>query len=245
MCYVEWGKYGEKEQYDDDERPTNKYAMTGIALHKTMEDWGRLKISGYKMPELEIHDTLDRHFAAIPFEMFEDEEDKHEFYNSLHEQLDWLYTYYCDVKPIAVEQRFELDNVIPGLPTCSGTMDRIEGSMKNKDVDILDYKTGKVYKRVDLLSNIQAGMYANAFKRMYGFYPKRFIFLFSKFKRVKTIEITPEFLELSQERIRSIWYHIVNEDFKPPLRPSKYFCDHFCSVRGECPKWKRQKGWEL
>jgi CRISPR/Cas system-associated exonuclease Cas4 (RecB family) len=242
---MEWGAYGTPDPYDTDERPTNKYAMTGIALHETMEHWGNEKIKGDSLPKIVLHDKLDERFALIPFDMFVDDEDKTEFYNSLHEQLDWLYEHYCANTPLAVELKFSLENIIAGLPTCAGTIDRIEGDMTTKDVDILDYKTGKVYTHRECDDNMQAAMYSIAFKTMYGFYPRKFIFLFSKHRKTREIIITKEFIESGTTRIRSNWFHIVNGDFNPPPHPNKFFCNNFCPHKDNCPRWKKPKGWEL
>jgi hypothetical protein len=91
---------------------------------------------------------------------------------------------------------------------------------------------------------MQAAMYSMAFKQMYGFYPKKFIFLFSKHKKTKEIIITPDFIENGLTRIRSNWYHIVNGDFNPPTHPPKFFCNHFCPHKITCPRFKKPRGWE-
>lgn len=244
MCLLEWGTFGTPDPYDTDERPTNKYAMTGIALHKVMEDWGNSKMKGIALPRVTLHDKLDKYFGEIPFDMFEDENDKDKFYNSLHEQIDWLYEHYCTNTPLAVELQFSLQNIIPGLPECTGTIDRIEGDFQTKDVDILDYKTGKVYLNREFDNNIQAAMYSIAFKAMYGFYPKKFIFMFSKHRKTKEIIITDDFIESGVTRIRSDWFHIANGDFNPPPHPPKFFCNNFCPHKKVCPRWKKPKGWE-
>jgi CRISPR/Cas system-associated exonuclease Cas4 (RecB family) len=240
----EWGAFGTPDPYDTDERPTNKYAMTGIALHKTMEYWGLEKMRGVSLDRINLHDSLDEYFNEIPFDMFEDENDREEYNNSLHEQIDWLYEHYTGNTPVAVELSFNLDNLIPGLPTCSGTIDRIDGDLSRQDVDIIDYKSGRVYTKNDCTDNMQAAMYSMAFKQMYGFYPKKFIFLFSKHKKTREIIVTPDFIENGLVRIRTNWYHIVNGDFNPPPKPSKYFCTHFCPHQKTCPRFKVKGGWQ-
>lgn len=244
MCLNEWGKFGEKEPYDTDEHPTNKYALTGIAFHETMEYWGNEKMRGVSLDLLNLHDDLTANFNKIPIDMFEDNLDKEEFFNSLHEQLDWVYENHLNIVPLAVELKFELEGLILGLPNCAGTIDRIQGDMTAQDVDLVDYKTGKVYYKPQLIDNVQACMYALAFKKMYGFYPKRFIFIFSKHKKVRTIEITDEFIEAGTTNIKSIWYHIANGDFNPPPHAPKFFCNNFCQYKKICPRWKKPKGWE-
>jgi RecB family exonuclease len=243
LCFEEWGAIGTKER-DDDEMPTNKYASTGIALHKTMEIWGLQKKMGNSMSLLQLHDLLDMKFEEIDVRLFDDEEDKLEFYNSLHEQIDWLWDKACQTTPALLEYKFKLP-LIETFPEFTGTIDRIEGNFETRHVDIVDYKSGKVYTKRELASNMQAGIYAMAFQRMFGFYPERFIFLFSKEKKEKVVEITQEFLDSSVTRIKSVWYHIINGDFDAPAKPNKYFCNHFCTVKNKCPRFKRPRGWEM
>jgi RecB family exonuclease len=136
--------------------------------------------------------------------------------------------------------------MITGLPPCKGTIDRAEGNFAARDVDLIDFKTGKKHTRKDLSNNIQACMYAIAFQKIYGFYPKRFIFLHSKFKCKQEIQITPDFLDAGLSRIKAIWYKIEREEFNPPesSKINKFFCKNFCLYYKGCPRHTRPAGWE-
>jgi hypothetical protein len=243
LCYEEWGEAGSPDR-DDSDSKTNKYASVGIALHRTMEIWGLQKMLGNNITLLMMHDILDSKFYELDAKLFDGDEDINEYRNSLHEQLDWLWDAACQTKPLFVEKKFQY-KLFNELPEFTGTIDRIEGNIESRDVEIMDYKSGKIYSRKDIKSNMQAAIYAMAFNKMYGFYPQRFVFLFSRFKKSKTIEITPDFLEEASYRIKSNWYHIVNGDFDVPAKPNKYFCTHFCTARANCPKYKKPKGWEM
>ncbi len=82
---------------------------------------------------------------------------------------------------------------------------------------------------------------------MFGFLPENFIFIFSKTKREKVIPITQDFLDRGLERIKGIWFKIMSNDFNPPHKANKFFCQNFCEVgMDNCPKWnkKKPKGWQ-
>ena len=238
-CMKKWGQAGEPPNLPEFSPATNKYAAVGTAIHETMEWLGQQVFS----QELNIHDKLDERFNLIDIDLFDGLDDRIEYYNSAHEQTGWLYEKFNGIKPLFTEKRFEMSELINGVPTVTGTMDRADGSIENKEVDLIDYKTGKVYTKKEMLSNIQATIYILAFFQEYHFFPKRFIFYFSKFKKTKTIMVTPEFLTAGTTRIRSIWLHMLNNDWGFPDKPNRYFCKHFCSIQKECPKNAPKTGW--
>lgn len=245
ICLKNWGNYGELGECEANrEEYSNKYTSTGIALHEAMEWQGIELKKGIKHTRLELHDVFDVQFAKIPVTVFEDEEDKEKFYNSGHEQIDWLYDNFKEFTPILTEYNFNIDELFPGSPKFSGTVDRVDGNIYTQDVHLGDYKSGKVYTKKELASNMQAVIYVLAWKKMYGFLPKTFTFYFSKFAKIKEIQITEEFLEAGLERIKSNWLHIMNGDFDPPTRPNKFFCEHFCKHKEDCPRHAKPSGWE-
>jgi hypothetical protein len=244
ICYKNWGNYGELGQCEAQrEEYSNKYTSTGIALHEAME-WQGLELKGGRKPtRLELHDILDVRFGKIPDNVFEDDNDKESFYDSAHEQIDWLYENFKEMTPLLVEFNFTVDELFPGSPKFNGTVDRVDGNIFTKDVHLGDYKSGKVFTRKELASNVQATIYALAWEKMYGFRPETFTFYFSKFGKIKEIQITDEFIEAGLERIKSNWLHIMNGDFDPPTRPNKWFCDHFCKHKADCPRYMKPDGW--
>jgi RecB family exonuclease len=245
ICYKNWGEVGvEGASEAVREEHSNKYASLGTALHETME-WQGLELKQNRKPtRLELHDVFDVNFAKIPVELFEDEEDKDNFYNSGHEQIDWLYDNFKEMTPIVTEYTFTLDGLLEGMLPFAGTIDRVDGNIMTQDIHLGDYKSGKVFTRKELSSNVQATIYALAWEKLYGFRPKTFTFYFSKFGKIKEIKLTDEFIEAGVERIKSIWYHIVNKDFDPPARPNKFFCEHFCKHKSDCPRFTVPEGWE-
>lgn len=228
MFKEQFGEMGDGFEYQNDSLPSNKYAMSGIALHETMEHWGQQKIYGINLRERELQVMLDQKMNSIPREMWDNDIDKRYFMESLKEQLSWTYDQVKEYRPIAVEENFSGVELMPGMPPFTGTIDLTIGNLEKHDVDLCDYKTGKVHTRLELKSNMQATIYCLYFLKKYGFLPKHFTFYFSKYKKIKTIEINQEFMERGMERIVSNWMHILNRDFNPPIKPNKWFCQHSC-----------------
>lgn len=243
--YKEFGTLTEPtERNDEEERYSNKYAAAGIALHEAMEYWGRDKMNGVNRTLIEVHDKLDERFNLIPVDLFKDKQDRDLFYNSVHEQATWLYEKSHLIKPVFVELEFEVENIYEDMPVgFTGTMDRADGSMENRDIDLIDYKSGKTYTKKELSSNMQAAIYAEAFFKMYGFYPKRFVFIFSKTKRIKVIHITKEFLDNAKARIKGLYIRMASGDYEPN-NGNRYFCKHFCQYIKECPAMSK-KSWNV
>jgi CRISPR/Cas system-associated exonuclease Cas4 (RecB family) len=245
MCGSKYGTMGTTGRADEEEI-TNKYALIGIVFHETCEAWGRAKMKGVTLPLESLHVMIDDKLNALDISFFKDENELEDYRVSLHEQLNWVYDkcLFEYVTPIGVEVNFKLDNLIPGVITCTGTIDRIVGDISKREVDIEDYKTGHPYTKKELNTNMQATMYSLAFYKMFGFLPKRFIFYFSKYKKIKTIEITPDFIQRGTERILNNYYKMAQNLFEPD-NSNKFFCKNFCSETKFCPlQKKRNNGWD-
>lgn len=243
-----WGELGEAGRVETEESPTNKYAQYGIIFHEVMEKHALSKMNDTPLSLEQLHKILDEKLKEFDLSLVKDEEEHLEWSKSLHEQLDWGYeseTMWA-TNVIGTEVTFKLDDLITGVTLpFKGTMDRITGDLDKKEVSIKDWKTGKVFTRKELSNNIQATVYSLAFYRMFGFLPKEFVFIFTKHKKTKTIQITPDFLERGIERVLTNWYKISNGECTPNTS-NKFFCKNFCSVSKECPSNKRveKKGWE-
>lgn len=249
LCYKDWGAWGVYSPREDNEDvSTNKYALCGIAFHEVMETWGKRKIADECLPDnmelYHLHNKLEAEINAIDMKYFEDEDDREKFRQSLHEQLDWVFENWLINKPLMVEHTFDVSNVFEDFPDVTGTVDRIDGNLQTQDVELFDYKTGKLSTKKNLKDNIQAGLYSRAFQKEFGFLPKSFTFIYTKHKRTQEIMITKDFLDASEERIRRIVDNIKNNKFNPPRKMNRFFCNNFCAYKKECPKHVSPKGWE-
>jgi CRISPR/Cas system-associated exonuclease Cas4 (RecB family) len=247
LCFKNWGRVGEPDPVREENELTNKYAMCGTALHEVLDDWAKATKGGAKFPLVNAKELLQDKIEAIPLSQFDDELDKESWKANMDEQLEWIWGIYCTKPPLYSELEFRIENLIPEMLPVAGTIDRIDGNLQTRKINLMDYKTGKQYTKKELLSNIQATLYSLAFEKMFGFLPENFIFIFSKTKREKVIPITQDFLDRGLERIKGIWFKIMSNDFAPPHKANKFFCQNFCEVgMNNCPKWNKAKprGWQ-
>ena len=173
---------------------------------------------------------------------------KEKYLTEAQEQFDYFYEKYAIMNPIATEMEFD-EFYIDGVPLhFKGFIDRIDGSIEEEEVTLADYKTGSSSKftKRELNDNIQATVYSLWFKEKYGFYPKRFIFIFTKERKTKEIEINEAFIERGLQRIKRITNAIQEGIFLPEAKGGKYFCKNFCKYFDECPKYiKSNDGWDF
>lgn len=242
-----WGKPNSTGRADEEEL-TNKYAMTGIIFHEVCEEWGRAKMLGTNLDLDYLHGVLDYKINNLDETLFNGEEEIEKYRVSLHEQLEWTYLncLFNEVTPLAVELKFSGISVFEGLLPFCGTIDRVIGNVELQNVTLEDYKTGKVYTKNELKSNIQACIYSLAFYNQFGFMPKEFVFYFTKHKKIKRIQITEEFIKESTNRILALWHKIINSKGEAD-GSNAYFCKNFCSSLDRCPKFNKNnatKSWD-
>lgn len=245
-CFLEWGEVGEQGKCETEESVGNKYNRTGIAFHEVMEYAGNKIIQGESITLFELIEEMIKQFDTIPTEMFDDEEDLKTRRESMVEQIEWTYENILQSKNfLKVECNFEVKNMFPEMPPFTGTIDVVSGKLKEQDVVLMDYKTGKVYTKNELNNNIQACIYSMAFYAEYGFLPKEFVFIFTKFKKIKRVPITLEYINRVSAEIVRIMYEIKNKNFEPNTK-NKFFCKNFCEFYTECPGHKKsnKQGWD-
>lgn len=248
LCKTNWGTIGELGKVDKDGSDTNKYAWFGIIFHEVMEIHALAKMEDRLIPLEELHKILDEKVDTTDMSLIKDVEELEEWRESLHKQLDWGFEEATleHTKVIGSEVTFALDDLFPDCLPFTGTMDRIVGNLETKQVAIEDWKTGKVYTKKELSSNVQATVYSLAFYKMFGFLPEEFRFYFTKHKKVKVVKITPEFIRRGSERILDVLYKMSNNEWNPNTS-NKYFCKNFCSISKECVTQRKveKKGWEM
>lgn len=241
-----WGKPNSTGRCDTEDL-TNKYAMTGIIFHEVCEEWGRCKMLGENLSLDYLHSMLDEKIDTLDETLFTGVEEIENYRISLHEQLEWTYVncLFNEVTPLAVELKFSGLQLFEGLLPFCGTIDRVIGNIETKNVTLEDYKTGKVYTKKELSSNMQACIYSLAFYNQFGFLPKEFVFYFTKHKKIKRIFITEEFIKESTNRILLLWGRIINSNGEAD-GSNAYFCKNFCSSLDNCPKFntKPTKSWD-
>jgi RecB family exonuclease len=125
-----------------------------------------------RLPFEEVQRIYETEWSAIGFE---DDYQEQEYKKDGLEQLRTFHAVMTETLPVILEQEkgFELDlenNVI-----VKGRIDQIN-SLGGKDVEIVDYKTGKPRKDADAKKDLQLSIYAIAAKEILELNPVRLVF---------------------------------------------------------------------
>ena len=236
-CLRQYNKLGEDKLEDD----KNFYGEFGALMHDLFDRYYKDNLTREQMSDMFFNRVLDME-CEFP------DGKKEKYLTEAQEQFDYFYEKYAIMNPIATEMEFD-EFYIDGVPLhFKGFIDRIDGSIEEEEVTLADYKTGSSSKftKRELNDNIQATVYALWFKKEYGFYPKRFIFIFTKERKTKEIEINEAFIERGLQRIKRITNAIQEGIFLPVAKGGKYFCKNFCKYFDECPKYiKSNDGWDF
>lgn len=236
-CLRQYNKIGEDKLEDD----KNFYGEFGALLHDLFDKHYKENLTKDKMVDM-FYSALNDLECEFP------DGKKEDYINSALEQIDYFYDKYSIMIPIATEEEFE-DFYIDGISLpWKGFIDRIDGNDKEKSVVISDYKTGRSSKftKRELNDNVQATVYSLYYKQKYGFYPERFVFIFTKERKTKEIIINEAFIERGLARIKRSIRNMEQGIFLPESKGGKFFCKNFCKFYNECPKYiKSNDGWDL
>jgi DNA helicase-2/ATP-dependent DNA helicase PcrA len=144
----------------------------GRVVHSTIKRVMLEMKKGHQLPFEEVRGIYETEWSAIGFE---DDYQEEEYKKDGLEQLRTFYSAMMESLPLILEQEkgFELDlenNVI-----MKGRIDQIN-SLSQKDVEIVDYKTGKPRKESDAKKDLQLSIYAIAVKEILELNPVRLVF---------------------------------------------------------------------
>jgi DNA helicase-2/ATP-dependent DNA helicase PcrA len=151
-----------------------KAAMTfGAVMHTTIKRFVDYLRKGVKLPFEEVQRIFEMEWNS---KGFEDEYQEQEYKKDGLEQLRMFHAGMMAEQPEVLEQEkaFELplaDNVI-----IKGRIDQINSLGNKRDVEIVDYKTGRPKKDTDAKKDLQLSLYALAVKEILELEPVRLVF---------------------------------------------------------------------
>ena len=199
----------------------------GRVIHSTIRRAMHELKKGRKLPFEEVQRIYETEWSAIGFE---DDYQEEEYKKDGLEQLKVFYEAICEAAPEILEQEktFELDlenNVI-----VKGRIDQIN-SLGGKDVEIVDYKTGKAKKDYEANKDLQLSIYAIAAKEIFELNPVRLVFHYIQDnKRQSTTRSTKQLTE-AQKIIQEVAAEIRAGEFPPRAA----FQCRSCAYRPICP----------
>src|SRR6202043_1821853 len=170
----------------------------------------------------------------------EDEYQEGEYRKDGLEQLRVLHQAALQETPeiLELEKTFALpveNNVV-----LKGRIDQIN-SLGRKDVEIVDYKTGKAKKETEARRDLQLGIYAIAAKEILELNPVRLVFHYRQDNSRQQATRTPQQLDEAQEIVQEVAADIRARSF-----PAKEgFICRSCAFRPICPAHEESLTYDL
>jgi DNA helicase-2/ATP-dependent DNA helicase PcrA len=199
----------------------------GSVMHTTIKRFVEQLRRGVKLPFEEVARVFDTEWTSAGFE---DDYQEQGYKLEGLEQLRAFYTTMISAPPqvLELEKAFELP--LENNVTIIGRMDQVN-SLGKKDVEIIDYKTGKPKKDTDAKKDLQLSLYALAAKEIFEWNPVRLVFHYLQNNQVQVTTRDDKQLEEAQKIVLEAADDIRAGQFPP--NPG-YVC-RSCAYKPICP----------
>jgi len=199
----------------------------GRVIHSTIRRAMAELKKGRKLPFEEVERIYLTEWSDIGYE---DDYQEAEYKKDGLEQLKVFYQAICESLPEILEQEkpFELDledNVI-----VKGRIDQIN-SLGGRDVEVVDYKTGKAKKDSEAAKDLQLSIYAIAAKEIFELNPARLVFHYLLDNKRQSTTRSAKQLAEAEKVIQEVARDIRAGEF--PAKPG--FQCRACAYRPICP----------
>ena len=206
----------------------------GSVMHTTIKRFIEQLRKGVKLPFEEVARILETEWSSAGFE---DDYQEAEYKKDGLEQLRVFHAAMMEAPPriSELEKGFELpldDDVI-----VAGRIDQIN-SLGRKDVEIVDYKTGKPKKEADARKDLQLSLYALAAKEILELNPVRLVFHYLQNNQILATTRDQEQLDEAQGIVLEAASQIRAGEF--PAKPG--FVCRSCAYKPICPAHEESLG---
>src|SRR6266403_9480 len=144
----------------------------GSVIHTTIKRFLEQVKKGVKLPFDEVQRIYETEWTSAGYE---DEYQEAEYKKDGLEQLKVFHAAMLQDPPDILEQEKPFELPLENNVILSGRMDQVN-SLGRKDVEIVDYKTGKPRKDADARKDLQLSIYALAAKEIFEWNPTRLVF---------------------------------------------------------------------
>lgn len=202
----------------------------GSVMHTTIKRFVDQLRKGVKLPFEDVARVFDTEWTSAGFE------DDYQEQGYKQEGLEQLRVFYTSIlatssQVLELEKSFELP--LENNVTIIGRMDQVN-SLGGKDVEIIDYKTGKPKKDVDAKRDLQLSLYALAAKEIFEWNPVRLVFHYLQNNQIQVTTRDVKQLEEAQ----AIVLEAANDIRAGQFRPNPGFVCRSCAYKPICPAYE-------
>jgi len=144
----------------------------GSVVHTTIKRFFEQLKKGVKLPFDELQRIYETEWTSAGYE---DDYQEAEYKKDGLEQLKVFHAAVLEDAPEIVEQEKAFELPLANNVILTGRMDQVN-SLGRRDVEIVDYKTGKPRKEADARKDLQLSIYALAAKEIFEWNPVRLVF---------------------------------------------------------------------
>lgn len=233
------------------------YTQLGVDLHDYFEKHARDNTFDQRQMIVEMSHI----FRNYPPELFGDV-DKDKMYERMIASINGFYKVAPTIPPHTLEETIEFP-VADGLPIVSITMDRVD--LIDGELELLDWKTGKVMVGKKLTTDMQAPLYIHAVKQHFSMPVRKFTYYYVGENKMRVFERETDDVYVCRvlnkeyrisitdtlREVNKIFSRIKNKEFNVnPDTRSMYFTCSVCSQKknGRCrgadeEVWHQKEAW--
>jgi DNA helicase II / ATP-dependent DNA helicase PcrA len=202
----------------------------GSVMHTTIKRFVDQLRRGVKLPFEDVVRVFDTEWTSAGFE------DDYQEQGYKQEGLEQLRAFYASIlatpwQVLELEKSFELP--LANNVTIIGRMDQVN-SLGGKDVEIIDYKTGKPKKDADAKRDLQLSLYALAAKEIFEWNPVRLVFHYLQNNQIQVTARDDKQIEEAQ----AIVLEAADDIRAGQFPPNPGFVCRSCAYKPICPAYE-------
>jgi len=206
----------------------------GAVMHTTIKRFIDQYRKGVKLPFEEVARVFETEWTSAGYE---DEYQESEYKKDGIEQLRVFHTEFLAHPPEVLEQEKSFELPLENNVIINGRIDQIN-SLGKKDIEIIDYKTGKSRKEADARRDLQLSIYAIAAKEILELNPVRLAFHYLQNNQIQSTTRTDKQLDEAQKIVQEAAADIRAGEFSP----KRGFACRGCAYKPVCPAYEESLG---
>jgi DNA helicase II / ATP-dependent DNA helicase PcrA len=206
----------------------------GSVMHTTVRRFIDQFRKGVKLPFDEVARVFETEWTSAGYE---DEYQESEYKKDGIEQLRVFHAEFLANPPEVLEQEKSFELPLENNVIINGRIDQIN-SLGKKDVEIIDYKTGKARKEADARRDLQLSIYAIAAKEILELNPVRLAFHYLQNNQIQSTTRTDKQLDEAQKVVQEAAADIRAGEFSP----KRGFACRGCAYKPICPAYEESLG---